>query len=232
VRLERTPRVQRPMLHAEVPPAADVVLRVRDRAPRLVSQARFYLVIKMNTGGGKTIVGLLIARSCLNEEAGPVAYLVPDNYLVDQVCNEAGRLGIDTTTDPRAFAYSSGRALLVVVFQRLFNGQSLFGISGSAGRAPPDQGLGPRSSTTPTPAWPKPSRSSASPCHRVKPPMARSSSSSQTWRAVPDRAHGPTYQADQGRAAVPFWAWADRQRSPTCTRSATGSLHVLLAAAG
>jgi hypothetical protein len=40
----------------------------------------FYLVIKMNTGGGKTIVGLLIARSCLNEEAGPVAFLVPDNY--------------------------------------------------------------------------------------------------------------------------------------------------------
>ena len=46
-----------------------------------------------------------------------------------------GVWGIDTTTDPRAFAYASGRTLLVVVFQRLFNGQSFFGISGSAGRA-------------------------------------------------------------------------------------------------
>ncbi len=94
------------------------------------------LVLKMNTGGGKTIVALLIARSCLNEHAGPVAYLVPDHFLADQVREEAERLGIDTTSDPRSFAYSSGRAVLVDVFQRLFNGQSVFGVAGSAGRAP------------------------------------------------------------------------------------------------
>jgi len=58
------------------------------------------LVIKMNTGGGKTLVGLLIARSQLNEGLGPVAYLVPDHYLASQVCAEAERLGIETTSDP------------------------------------------------------------------------------------------------------------------------------------
>jgi hypothetical protein len=92
------------------------------------------LVIKMNTGGGKTIVGLLIAQGSLAEGAGPAAYLVPDHYLVGQVVAEAGRLGIAVTTDPRDFDYTRGRAILVDVFQRLFNGLSIFGVAGSAGR--------------------------------------------------------------------------------------------------
>ncbi|MBF4328482.1 DEAD/DEAH box helicase, partial [Vibrio anguillarum] len=55
------------------------------------------LVIKMNTGGGKTSVGLLVLKSCLNEKKGPAVYVVPDNYLVDQVVLEAKELGIETT---------------------------------------------------------------------------------------------------------------------------------------
>ena len=42
------------------------------------------LVIKQNTGGGKTVVGLLAAQSSLNEGVGTAAYLVPDTYLVKQ----------------------------------------------------------------------------------------------------------------------------------------------------
>src|SRR4051794_23300184 len=42
-------------------------------------------VIKMNTGGGKTPVGLLILKSCLNEGVGPAVYVAPDNYLCAQV---------------------------------------------------------------------------------------------------------------------------------------------------
>jgi hypothetical protein len=99
------------------------------------------LVLKMNTGGGKTLVGLLIALSCLNEGAGPVSYLVPDHYLAEQVRSEAARLGIETTDDPRALSYSSGRAILVDVFQRLFNGLSIFGVRGSVGK-PQDVPLG------------------------------------------------------------------------------------------
>ena len=44
-------------------------------------------IIKMNTGSGKTVVGLLILQSCLNEGRGPAAYIVPDHYLVSQVCS-------------------------------------------------------------------------------------------------------------------------------------------------
>lgn len=51
-------------------------------------------IIKMNTGSGKTVVALMILQSCLNEGKGPAVYIVPDNYLVSQVCEEAKRLGI------------------------------------------------------------------------------------------------------------------------------------------
>ena len=88
------------------------------------------LVIKMNTGGGKTVVGLIILKSCLNEEGGPAVYLCPDNYLADQVRAEATGLGIDTTADPRSNAFQTGKAILVTNIYRLVNGQSVFGVKG------------------------------------------------------------------------------------------------------
>lgn len=45
------------------------------------------VIIKMNTGSGKTVVGLMILQSCLNEGKKPAVYIVPDNYLVQQVCS-------------------------------------------------------------------------------------------------------------------------------------------------
>lgn len=93
------------------------------------------IVVKLNTGGGKTVVGLLIARSSLAEGKGPVAYLVPDKYLVDQVLAEAGHLGIPAVTEPKAIPYLNGSAILIDTFQTLFNGKSVFGVGGSAGRS-------------------------------------------------------------------------------------------------
>ncbi len=43
------------------------------------------IVIKLHTGGGKTLVALLMAQSLMNELGGPVIYLTPTNQLVDQV---------------------------------------------------------------------------------------------------------------------------------------------------
>ena len=99
------------------------------------------LVIKMNTGGGKTLVGLLIARSWLNEGIQPVAYLVPDGFLLEQVMEEARRFGIATTKDPMAPEYQQGRAVLVGTFAKLFNGLSVFGVAGSVVK-PPSCSLG------------------------------------------------------------------------------------------
>ena len=55
----------------------------------------------MNTGNGKTLVGVMLLTSSLNEHAGPAAYLTPDRvYLVDQV-EAAADLGLSTSRDPR-----------------------------------------------------------------------------------------------------------------------------------
>ena len=88
-------------------------------------------VIKLNVGSGKTLVGLLVLQSSLNECMGPALYVAPDKQLVQQVMNEANCLGIDTTDDPRNPAYSAGEAICVVNIYKLFNGRSVFGVGTS-----------------------------------------------------------------------------------------------------
>jgi replicative superfamily II helicase len=85
-------------------------------------------VIKMNTGSGKTIVGLLILKSCLNEGSGPAAYFSPDSYLAQQVRDEAGKLGLDVTSDPDSARFRGGDEILVTNIYTLVNGQSKFGV--------------------------------------------------------------------------------------------------------
>src|SRR6266404_2393326 len=97
--------------------------QVRDRSD---------LVIKMNTGGGKTVVGLLILKSCLNEGVDPAVYISPDSYLAGQVRAEAQSLGIETTDDPRSGRFLSGNAILVINLYRLVNGLSVFGVVGDS----------------------------------------------------------------------------------------------------
>lgn len=85
-------------------------------------------IIKMNTGSGKTVVGLMILQSCLNEGKGPAVYVVPDNYLVAQVCEEAKKLGILTATDRDDYSYTENKAILVTTIFSLVNGHSVFGM--------------------------------------------------------------------------------------------------------
>lgn len=85
-------------------------------------------IIKMNTGSGKTVVGLLILQSCLNENVGPAVFVVPDNYLVNQVCGEAKLLGIEVTTDADDISFLRKRSILVTNIQTLVNGKSKFGM--------------------------------------------------------------------------------------------------------
>jgi hypothetical protein len=84
------------------------------------------LVIKVNTGGGKTIDGLLVLSSYLNEGHGPALYVAPDNYLVEQVKEEAARLGIATVDNPDSPRYLSGAAIAVVNAHKLVNGRTVF----------------------------------------------------------------------------------------------------------
>lgn len=89
-------------------------------------------VVKLNVGSGKTVVGLLLLQSSLNEGVRPAIYIAPDKQLVDQVLAEAKALGIDATDDPRDTAVQSGEKIAVTTVHRLFNGKSIFGV-GSEG---------------------------------------------------------------------------------------------------
>ena len=86
------------------------------------------LVLKMNTGSGKTVVGLLILKSCLNEGVGPAVYVAPSSYLLRQVEGEAHDLGIEVTTDASSARFSSGKAILLANIHKLINGKSVFGV--------------------------------------------------------------------------------------------------------
>lgn len=87
------------------------------------------IVIKLHTGEGKTLIGLLILLSKLNQNQGPCLYVCPNNYLVDQVAKEAAKFGIpyctmSTTEIPDDFI--SGKRILIITIQRLFNGKTVF----------------------------------------------------------------------------------------------------------
>ena len=88
------------------------------------------LVVKQNTGGGKTLTGLLIAQSSLHEGVGPAIYLVPDTFLIQQVVKEARDAKIPVTTDALDQDFRSSRAILVTTFHKLINGRSVFGVRG------------------------------------------------------------------------------------------------------
>ncbi|MGG1690811.1 DEAD/DEAH box helicase [Heyndrickxia ginsengihumi] len=95
-------------------------------------------IIKMNTGGGKTTVGLLQLQSSLNEGIGPALYLCLDNQLTEQVLNDAKGLGINCVTfgadNEIPIEFLNNEAILVTTFQKLFNAKSVFGILGDASR--------------------------------------------------------------------------------------------------
>lgn len=93
-------------------------------------------IIKMNTGSGKTVVGLIILQSCLNEGIGPAIYVTPDNYLCSQVCNEAKKLGIKATKDRNDFSYTEKDSILVMPIHALVNAKSVFGMRSSGNNYP------------------------------------------------------------------------------------------------
>ena len=86
------------------------------------------VLISLNTGAGKTIVGLLIAQSLVNEGLENIVYLCSTIDLVEQTANEARQIGIDHTTRLRG-GYSNdlfeiGKAFCITTYAALFNGLS------------------------------------------------------------------------------------------------------------
>lgn len=95
-------------------------------------------IIKMNTGSGKTLVGLLMLQSGLNDQIGPALYLCPTAQLVQQVVAQAKRYGIAVVEDQGGalpIDFLNKKKILVAQFQTFFNGMSRFGVVD--GRHPP-----------------------------------------------------------------------------------------------
>ncbi|EBR9971371.1 DEAD/DEAH box helicase, partial [Salmonella enterica subsp. enterica serovar Enteritidis] len=89
-------------------------------------------IIKLHTGEGKTLIGLLILQSKINETNAPCIYICPNIYLAKQAVKDAEKFGIpyciidQSKTIPDDFL--AGRKILITHVQKLFNGKTAFGL--------------------------------------------------------------------------------------------------------
>jgi hypothetical protein len=88
-------------------------------------------LISLHTGAGKSLIGLLIGQSLINEGLSRILYLCASNDLVRQTSREAtARLGIDHTTRMGgAFSnqhYERGKGICLTSYQSLFNSRTVF----------------------------------------------------------------------------------------------------------
>ena len=87
--------------------------------------------MKLHTGQGKTLIGLLILQSKLNEERGPSLYLCPNNYLIAQTSAQADQFGIrfcETDNGDLPHDFLDGESIFITSIQKLFNGLTKFGL--------------------------------------------------------------------------------------------------------
>ncbi len=86
------------------------------------------VLVSLNTGAGKTIVGILIAQSLVNEGLENVVYVCSTRDLVLQTAKEAERIGIKCTTRLQAGfdndLFETGRSFCITTYSALFNGHS------------------------------------------------------------------------------------------------------------
>ncbi len=91
-------------------------------------------IIKLHTGGGKTLIGLLIAQSSLNDLGEPVLYLAPTKQLVTQTLDKAREFGISAVPyspgQELDVDFLNGKSIMIATYKALFNGKSKFGIRG------------------------------------------------------------------------------------------------------
>ena len=88
------------------------------------------IVIKLSTGSGKTVVGLVYAEMMRRKHKGePSVYLCPTKQLVDQVVQTGNSIGVKVSVFPKdGYPYDAfeGEAVLAATYDRLFNSRSVF----------------------------------------------------------------------------------------------------------
>lgn len=88
------------------------------------------IVIKLSTGSGKTVVGLVYAEMMRRTYRGePSVYLCPTNQLVEQVVQTGHSIGVKVSVFPKnGYPYDAfgGEAILATTYDRMFNSRSVF----------------------------------------------------------------------------------------------------------
>lgn len=88
-------------------------------------------VVSLNTGGGKTIIGLLQGQSLVNETDGRVFYLCGSIQLIKQTADAAASMPLKVATYydrnlVNEAEFNKGDVLCITTYQALFNGLSRF----------------------------------------------------------------------------------------------------------
>jgi len=88
------------------------------------------VILKLQTGQGKTLIGLLILQSRLNDGYGPAIYLCPNHFLVNQTCEQARQFGIPycIAEDELPDDFLNSKTILITLVHKLFNGLTRFGL--------------------------------------------------------------------------------------------------------
>jgi len=90
-------------------------------------------IIKLHTGEGKTLIGLLILQSKINSGEGPCLYLCPDRYLAEQVRQEAQKFGIPhaeiSSSNELPDSFLDRGKILITNVQKVFTGRTIFGLN-------------------------------------------------------------------------------------------------------
>lgn len=120
----------------------DTLDRAHDKGPLRPAQAHVLatwfkshaadrdVIVKLHTGQGKTLIGLLMLQSRLNAGKGPAVYLCPNKFLIAQTVEQAKQFGIPTcVAEPNLpNDFLNGGRILVTSVQKLFNGLTRFGL--------------------------------------------------------------------------------------------------------
>ena len=92
------------------------------------SRERPDVLVSLNTGAGKTVVGTLIAQSLVNEGLENVIYVCSTIDLVKQTSREAKKLGLaHSCRTKKEFDndnFETGRGFCITTYQAIFNGHS------------------------------------------------------------------------------------------------------------
>lgn len=90
------------------------------------------VILKLHTGQGKTLVGLLMLQSRINSGNGPSLYLCPNIFLAEQTQKQALEFGFKHCSigpDGIPAEFSDSQSILITHVQMLFNGKTKFGLN-------------------------------------------------------------------------------------------------------